>query len=77
MISEIDINDMQELYKLQRGDLFKIVDDDIRIPPAAPLINTDTIYKLLNIDGMYANIRDSSGLVSYVAAWTMVKKMKG
>lgn len=77
MISEIDINDMQELYKLQRGDLFKIVDDYVRIPPEAPTADLETIYRLLNIDGMYANIRDSSGQAFYVAAWTMVKKMKG
>ena len=76
MISEIDINDMKELYKLNQGDHFKIVDDDLRIPPSAPEVFKDLIYKFLKVDGMYAQIKDSTGMISFVAAWTKVKKVE-
>ena len=78
MISEIDIRDLTELYKLQRGDDFVFADDELKIPPDANEIDPLKVYKFLGVDGMYAKIRQlsaSAGTLDFVAAWTKVKKV--
>lgn len=78
MISEIDIQDFTELYKLQRGDDFVFADEELKIPPDANDIDPLKVYKFLGVDGMYAKIRQitaSAGTVDFVAAWTKVKKV--
>lgn len=77
MISEIDIKDFTELYKLQRGDAFTFADEELHIPPDAPEPNPLQVYKYLGVDGMYAKIRQlaaDAGTIEFVAAWTKVKK---
>ena len=78
MISEIDIRDFTELYKLQRGDDFLFADEELKIPPDANEIDPLKVYKFLGVDGMYAKIRQitaSAGTLDFVAAWTKVKKV--
>lgn len=78
MISEIDIQDFTELYKLQRGDDFVFADDELKIPPDANEIDPLKVYKFLGVDGMYAKIRQitaPAGTLDFVAAWTKVKKV--
>ena len=78
MISEIDIQDFTELYKLQRGDDFLFVDDVLQTPIVANELDPSKVYKYLGIDGMYAKIRQvtaSAGTLDFVAAWTKVKKV--
>lgn len=78
MISEIDIRDLTELYKLQRGDDFVFADDELKIPPDANDIDPLKVYKFLGVDGMYAKIRQitaSAGTLDFVAAWTKVRKV--
>ena len=78
MISEIDIQDFTELYKLQRGDDFVFADEELKIPPDANEIDPLKVYKFLGVDGMYAKIRQitaSAGTLDFVAAWTKVKKV--
>lgn len=78
MISEIDIRDLTELYKLQRGDDFVFADEELKIPPDANEIDPLKVYKFLGVDGMYAKIRQvtaSAGTLDFVAAWTKVKKV--
>lgn len=74
MISEIDIADMTELYKLNRGDHFKFAEEDLKTPPSAPEIDPELLWKFLKVDGMYAQIMNS-GHVLFVAAWTKVVKV--
>ena len=69
MISEIDIKDLTELYKLQIGDKFRFIDGDPK--------DDKELYKFLGVDGMYAKIRQfyaTSGTLDFVAAWTKVRK---
>jgi len=73
MISEIDIEHMTELYKLNRGDHFKFAEEDLTTPPEAPEIDPESLWKFLKVDGMYAQITNG-GPVSFVAAWTKVLK---
>ena len=75
MISEIDIKDMTELYKLNRGDYFKFAEEDLTTPPSAPEVDPSDIWKFLKVDGMYAQITNG-GPVSFVAAWTKVNKVE-
>ena len=78
MISEIDIRDFTELYKLQRGDDFLFADEELKIPPDANEIDPLKVYKFLGVDGMYARIRkivSPVGTVDFVAAWTKVRKV--
>jgi hypothetical protein len=66
---------MTKLYELSRGDKFKILSDVDRVPPAAPLLNTEETYKLSEADGLYANCFDSNGNRAYVAAYAEVEKV--
>lgn len=74
MISEIDIADMTELYKLEYGDHFEFAEEGLMTPPAAPEVNPSDIWKFLKVDGMYAQITNG-GPTAYVAAWTKVVKV--
>lgn len=74
MISEIDIKDMTELYKLNHGDHFTFAEEIVRTPPDAPEVNSDSIWKYLKVDGMYAQITQGDG-IAFAAAWTKVKKV--
>lgn len=74
MISEIDIQDMTELYKLDRGDSFKFAEEDLRTPPDAPEVDPAALWKFLKVDGMYAQITQG-GPIAFVAAWTKVRKV--
>ena len=78
MISEIDIQDFTELYKLQRGDDFVFADEGLQTPPDSNELDPLKVYKFLGVDGMYAKIRQitaSAGTLDFVAAWTKVRKI--
>jgi hypothetical protein len=75
MISEIDIKDMTELYNLKNGDNFAFADEELKTPPNAPDIDPTDIWKFLKVDGMYAQIQQAAGPISFVAAWTKVRKV--
>ena len=78
MISEIDIQDFTELYKLQRGDDFVFADEGLQTPPYSNELDPLKVYKFLGVDGMYAKIRQitaSAGTLDFVAAWTKVRKI--
>jgi hypothetical protein len=77
MISEIDINDIKELYKLERNTEFKLAEDP-KVPPASLEVSKDfdDIYKLIKIDGMYSYCIDVlTNEVHHFAAWTKVKPL--
>ena len=63
-----------KLYELDRGKHFIVVDDEVRVPPAAPIITTGDVLKLHNIDGMYSYCTDQYGNVKHLAAWTEVEE---
>lgn len=65
---------MTELYKLNRGDKFKLKKEPT-VPPVAPEGDMRKTYKLKNIDGMYSYVTDSEGNVYHFAAWTEVEKV--
>lgn len=64
-----------ELYKLKRGENFRLLEDP-RIPPAAPEGRMGEVYRFTHVDGMYAPVYDSSGERHYFAAWTEVEPVE-
>jgi hypothetical protein len=76
MINEHDIEDHEcALYELARGDKFKIVDDDLKVPVAHDEVDLAAEYLFGHIDGMYSYCKDMTGNVVHFAAWTKVKKV--
>ena len=76
MINEHDIADHEcALYELCKGDKFKIVDDDLKVPVAHDEVDLAAEYLFGHIDGMYSYCKDMTGNVVHFAAWTKVKKV--
>ena len=61
-----------KLYDLKKGDKFRIIDDEPRVPPGAPEADPDKVYWFGSIDGMYSYCKDGDQLVHF-AAWTEVE----
>jgi hypothetical protein len=63
-----------ELYKLHRGEHFTLLEQPKMPPDITWTAETNRVYTLNNIDGMYSYCRDNEGRVYHFAAWTKVKK---
>jgi hypothetical protein len=73
MISEVDINDMKELYKLSYGTHFKLLpDDNVQVPPDSLDFLQADVFIFRGVDGMYSKCIDSMGNLHHFAAWTKV-----
>jgi len=68
MLSEIDINDMLNLYELDRDSLFKLYNPDKKQVE-------EQLFMFHYIDGMYSLCKDMAGGVYHFAAWTKVFKV--
>ena len=76
MINEHDIADHDcALYELNKGDKFKIVDDELKVPGAHDEVDLTAEYWFGNIDGMYSYCKDPEGNPIHFAAWTKVRKV--
>ena len=76
MINEHDINDHEcALYELRKGDKFKIVDDELKVPVAHDEVDLASEYWFGHIDGMYSFCKDPNGTPVHFAAWTKVRKV--
>lgn len=60
-----------KLYELPPGSNFKIV-DGLRVPPEAPPVDTETTYRLMNIDGAYSYCVAQDGTIVHVLAYAEV-----
>lgn len=66
-----------KLYELKRGNLFTL-EEEAQMPQDILMgIDTDEVYKLHNIDGMYSYVTDKNGHVYHFAAWTEVTQANG
>ena len=63
------------LYELRKGDKFKIVDDELKVPVAHDEVDLSEEYWFGHIDGMYSYCKDPEGNVVHFAAWTKVRKV--
>lgn len=64
-----------QLYKLNRGSHFKLLEFP-QVPPEAPIPMTpDFEYRLGSLDGMYCWCTGEDGETYYFAAWTEVEEV--
>lgn len=56
-----------KLYELPRGSKFRIL-SGVAVPPGAPPVYEDVVYKLGNIDGMYSFCTNSNNEICHVLA---------
>jgi hypothetical protein len=63
------------LYELRKGDKFKIIDDELKVPVAHDEVDLAAEYWFGHIDGMYSFCKDPGGNIVHFAAWTKVRKV--
>lgn len=64
----------QQLYKLEQGSRFKVTSMP-QVPPDSLEVETDEIYQLVKLDGMYCWCKDGDNNDHYFSAWTEVKEL--
>lgn len=64
-----------KLYDLPHGAHFRIIDEKVKVPVAAPEANPDETYWFGHIDGMYSYCKDADKNVVHFAAWTEVEEI--
>jgi len=61
-----------KLYDVPRNSKIKVV-GDVKIPPAAPIIEEQEVLNFSHVDGMYSYCTNKDGQVVHLAAWTEVE----
>ena len=64
-----------KLYTLEQGTKFKL-DSMPAVPPDSLDVDTDEVYRLVKLDGMYCWCKDGDSNDHYFAAWTDVKEIQ-
>jgi hypothetical protein len=70
------INTSEELYNVPRDSYVRIVDEEIKLPPAnysTITLRKGVVVHFDHIDGMYSYCTDIFGNVIHLAAWTLVE----
>lgn len=62
-----------ELLNIKKGTKVVITDDNVKTPPASPVLSKGDVINIGWIDGMYCNGYNESGERVYFAAWTEVE----
>ena len=62
-----------KLYDVPRNSKIRIIDEDVKNPPASLKQNTGDVLDFHHIDGMYSYCKDKEGNVVHIAAWTEVE----
>ena len=65
-----------EVHNVKYGTKVKVIDENIRVPPASIQVNTGDVITIHRLDGMYCNGYDKDGNRVYIAAWTEVEDIK-
>ena len=61
-----------ELYNVPRNSRIRVV-GDIKVPPAAPIIEEQEELNFSHVDGMYSYCTRDNGEVVHLAAWAKVE----
>ena len=64
-----------KLYELSRKCNVRVLDEDVRVPPGAPVISKGDIIFFDHIDGMYSYCKNNQGEVVHLPAWTEVEQV--
>ena len=62
-----------EAYKVKKGTKVKVVDDNVKTPPASLPVKQGDEIVINTLDGMYCNGINAEGGRIYIAAWTEVE----
>jgi len=65
-----------ELYKVPKNSKIKIIDKDVKNPPASLPQKAGDVLNFSHIDGMYSYCTDKDDNVVHIAAWTDVEVVK-
>lgn len=65
-----------KLYNMDNNRFIKVVDTNIRIPPAAPQIHNNEVLKFYHIDGMYSFCKNLQGETVHLAAFAEVVEVR-
>lgn len=60
-------------YEVKRGTKVRVIDEDVKTPPASLQIKKGDEITLHRADGMYCNGTDKDGDIVYIAGWTQVE----
>lgn len=66
------INKM-EVHKVKSGTKVRILDENVKTPPASLPVNKGDEIIVKHLDGMYCNGTDTNGNTVYIAGWTEVE----
>jgi hypothetical protein len=61
-----------KLYDVPRNSKIRVV-GDIKIPPAAPIIEEQEVLNFSHVDGMYSYCTNNNNEVVHLAAWAEVE----
>jgi cytochrome bd-type quinol oxidase subunit 1 len=61
-----------KLYNVPRNSKIRVV-GDIKIPPAAPIIEEQEVLNFSHVDGMYSYCTNKDGEVVHLVAWAEVE----
>ena len=61
-----------KLYDVPRGSKIRVV-GDVKIPPAASIIEEQEVLNFSHVDGMYSYCTNSDNEVVHLAAWAEVE----
>jgi hypothetical protein len=64
---------IMKLYDVPRHSKIRIIDEDVKNPPAALVQDTGDVLDFDHIDGMYSLCYDKDGNSVHIAAWTEVE----
>ncbi len=66
-------DNIMKLYDVKPHSKIRIIDEDVKNPPASLKQNTGDILDFHRVDGMYSHCKDKEGNVVHIAAWTEVE----
>jgi len=64
-----------KLYDVPRNSKIRVV-RDIKVPPAAPIIEEQEVLNFSHVDGMYSYCTNSDNEVVHLVAWAEVEIIK-
>jgi len=64
-----------KLYEVPNNSRIKVL-NDIKVPPAAPPIESGEELKFIKIDGMYSLCKKDDGTICHLVAWADVVVIK-
>lgn len=62
-----------EAHKVESGTKVRVLDENVKTPPASLPVNKGDEIVIKHLDGMYCNGVNADGDMIYIAGWTEVE----